>query len=82
MRMGAARTIFSRLWSSGVLSPGWYQILTGLALLFVSYLLGSASGDAAAPFVAVALAVAGAWQLERGLRAEFQRRPRSTDEPS
>jgi hypothetical protein len=68
--------------STGVLSAGWYSVLTGLALLYVSYVLGSIPGDAAAPFVAVALAVTGVWQLERGLRAEFQRRPKSTDEPS
>jgi hypothetical protein len=65
--------------STGVLSAGWYSVLTGLALLYVAYLLGSGSGDAAAPFVAVALAVAGVWQLERGLRSEFQRRTKSTD---
>ena len=66
--------------STGVLSAGWYAVLTGLALLYVVYALSSVSrDDAAAPFVAVALAVAGVWQLERGIRAEFQRRPRSTD---
>ena len=82
LRMGLARTVASRLMSRGVLSAGWYSILTGLALLAVSYALGSVSGDAAAPFVAVGLAVTGLWQLERGLRAEFQRRPKSTDGPS
>lgn len=66
----------------GVLSAGWYSVLTGAALLGVAYLLGSVppGDDAAAPFVALALAVTGLWQLERGLRAEFQRRPRPTDE--
>lgn len=68
--------------STGVLSAGWYSVLTGLALMYLAYVLGSVRGDAAAPFVAVALVVTGAWQLERGLRAEFQRRPRSTDDPS
>jgi glycerol uptake facilitator-like aquaporin len=69
--------------STGVLSPGWYSVLTGLALLYVAYALGSVSGDAAAPIVALALAVTGAWQLRRGLRAEFQRRPKPpTDERS
>ena len=66
-----------------MLSPGWYSILTGVAMFLVAYLLGSVSGDdAAAPFVAVVLAVTGAWQLERGLRAEFRRRPVATDEAS
>ena len=83
MRMGFARAAASRLMSTGVLSAGWYSVLTGLALLFVAYALGSASrDDAAAPFVAVALAVTGVWQLQRGLRTEFQRRRKSTDEPS
>ncbi len=69
--------------STGVLSAGWYSILTGLALLFVAYMLGTVSGDDAAALpVAIVLAVTGLWQLERGLRAEFQRRPKSTDEPS
>jgi hypothetical protein len=68
--------------SMGVISAGWYSILTGLALLYVSFLLGSGSGaDAAAMLVAMGLAVTGMWQLERGLRAEFQRRPKSPDEP-
>ena len=83
MRMGFARAAASRLMSTGVLSAGWYSVLTGLALLFVAYALGSVSqDDAAAPFVAAALAVTGVWQLQRGLRAEFQRRRKSTDEPS
>ncbi len=82
--MTALRALVSALMSRGVVSAGWYSILTGLTMLYVAYLLGSVSSDAdgAAPFVAFALAVTGLWQLERGLRAEFQRRPRSTDEPS
>ena len=66
----------------GVLSAGWYLILTGAVLLYVAYLLGSVSWDVdrAAPVVAIGLAVAGLWQLERGVRAEFQRRPESTDQ--
>jgi hypothetical protein len=80
--MGLPRVAVSRLMPVGLLSAGWYSVLTGVALLFVAYALGSVSGDEAAPFVAMVLAVAGVWQLERGLRAEFQRRPGSTDEPS
>jgi hypothetical protein len=78
--MATLRTVVSAVMSKGVLSEGWNAILTGVAFLYVAYLLGMvADGDSAAPFVAVVLAVAGAWQLERGLRAEFQRRPKSTD---
>ncbi|WP_457205844.1 hypothetical protein [Nocardioides sp. P5_C9_2] len=82
--MGFARTTTSRLMAFGRLSAGWYSILTGLVLLYVAYLLGSVSWDVdrAAPFVAVAAAVAGLWQLERGLRAELPRRRRSPDDPS
>ena len=82
MRMSWVRAAVSRLMSTGVLSAGWYSVLTGLALLFVAYLLGSVPGDVAAPFVAVVLALTGIWQLERGLRAEFQRRRASPDTPS
>lgn len=81
--MAILRTVVSALMSKGVLSAGWNSILTGVAFVYVAYLLGSgADGDSAAPFVAVVLVVAGAWQLERGLRAEFQRRPKSTDQIS
>ncbi len=67
----------------GVLSAGWYSILTGMVLLYLAYVLGRIPWDVdrAAPFVSVAFAVTGLWQLTRGLRAEFQRRPKSTDEP-
>jgi hypothetical protein len=44
----------------------------------LSLLVGGS--DPAAPVVAVVLFLTGVWQLERGLRAEFQRRPRQPDE--
>lgn len=71
MRVKYLRAGASQLMTMGVLSAGWYSILTGLALLYVAYVLGSVSWstDRAAPFVAVALAATGLWQLERGLRA-------------
>jgi hypothetical protein len=81
--MASLRTVVSALMSKGVLSAGWNSILTGVALVYAAWLVGSVNDDdRAAPFVAVLLAVAGVWQLERGLRAEFQRRPRPTDEGS
>jgi hypothetical protein len=81
-RVRFLRAAVARLMAMGVLSAGWYSVLTGAALLGVAYLLGSVprGDDAAAPLVALALAVTGLWQLERGLRAEFQRRPRPSDE--
>ena len=83
MHVSFLRAAASRLMAMGVLSAGWYSILTGLVLLYVAYLLGSVAweADRAAPFVAVVLAVTGVWQLNRGLRAEFQRRPKPSDEP-
>lgn len=74
----------SRLMAKGLLSAGWYSILTGLVLLYLAYVLGRIPWDVdrAATFVSVAFAATGVWQLTRGLRAEFQRRPKSTDEPS
>jgi hypothetical protein len=79
--MASLRTIVSALLSKGVLSPGWNSIVTGVAFVFLAYPLGTAAEeDSAAPFVAVLLAVTGAWQLERGLRAEFRRRAKSTDQ--
>jgi glucose dehydrogenase len=69
------RAVTTALLSKGVISAGWYNVLTGVAMLLVAWLLASASDhDAAAPFVAVVLAVTGVWQLERGLRREFRRR--------
>ena len=84
MRVTSLRAAGSRLMTRGVLSAGWYSILTGSALLFLAYVLGGIPWDVdrAAPFVAVAFAATGVWQLTRGLQAEFQRRPRSTHEPS
>ncbi len=73
--MTTLRRIASALMSKGVISAGCYSILTGLALLYVAYVLGSVSdSDPAAPFVAVLFAVAGVWQLERGVRLQFQRK--------
>jgi hypothetical protein len=76
------RTLASALLSRGVLSAGWYSILTGLVLLILGLALASVSrDDPAASVVGVVSFLAGAWQLERGLRSEFQRRrPRSDDE--
>lgn len=81
--MASLRTVVSALMSKGVLSAGWNSILTGVVFVFVAYVLGTAAGgDSAAPFVAVVLAVTGGWQVERGLRTEFRRRPKSTDHVS
>ncbi len=72
--VAALRALLSALMSKGVLSPGWYSILTGLAMLFVAYLLGSAiDTDRAALLVGLALGVVGVWSIERGVRSEVQR---------
>jgi hypothetical protein len=60
--------------SRGVISRGWDSILTGLALIYVAWLLLTAyDADAAAPFVGVVLAVLGIRCLDRGIRAEARR---------
>lgn len=81
--MASLRSLVSALMSKGVLSPAWNSIVTGVAFIFLAYVLGTAAGgDSAAPFVAIVLAATGAWQLERGLRAEFRRRAESTGQVS
>jgi hypothetical protein len=67
----------------GVLSDGWYAILTGLVMLLLAHLLGRVPWDVdpAATLVAMAFLVIGLRQLARGLRAELPRQRRSTDEP-
>ena len=73
--MATLRALAFALMSKGVISAGWYSILTGLALLYVAYALGSvADSDPAAPYVAVVLAVAAVWQLECGVRSQCQRK--------
>ena len=72
--MTAVRALVSALLSKGVISPGWYAILTGVAMLYVAYALGSAvSDDPAALWVGLALGVTGVWSIERGIRAEVRR---------
>jgi len=79
--METLRRLASSLLSKGVISAGWYSILTGLALLVVGSALASVSGDdRAAGVVSVVAFLGGVWQLERGLRSEFQRRPRARDD--
>ena len=75
LAMTTLRRITAALMSKGVISAGWYSILTGLALLYVAYALSSvADSDPAAPYVAGLLAVLGVWQLGRGVRLEFLRK--------
>jgi hypothetical protein len=76
--MTTLRKLALALLSKGVLCAGWYSILTGLMLLVVGLALASVSrDDPAAGVVGVVFLLAGAWQLERGLRSEFQRRFRT-----
>jgi hypothetical protein len=74
--MTPIRDLAAALLSKGVISPGWYSILTGLALLLVGIGLASISlsADPVAGVVGLVFVLAGLWQLERGLRSEFQRR--------
>lgn len=73
--MATWRALTSTVLSKGVISSGWYALLTGLALLVVARALASVSrDDHAAGVVAAGLFLAGAWQLLRGLRSELRRR--------
>jgi len=75
--MAVLRDLARALLSKGVISRGWYAILTGVAMLFVVWLIAPvADTDPAVPVVALVLAVAGIWNIERGLRSEYQRRPK------
>lgn len=58
MRVTYVHAAGSRLMAMGVLSAGWYSILTGLALLYLAYVLGGTPWDVdrAAPLVAAAFA--------------------------
>ena len=80
--MTTFRKLASRLLSVGVISAGWYSVLTGSALLVVGVALASTSpsDDPAAPVVGVLFVLAGVWQVERGLRSEFRRHTRPIDE--
>jgi len=74
--MTTLRTLVSALLSKGVLSAGWYSILTGLVLMIVGVALASVShDDPAAGVVGVFLFLTGLWQLERGVRSEFRATP-------
>jgi hypothetical protein len=81
--MTTLRRLLSILLSKGVISAGWYSILTGLVLVIVGLALASGSrDDPAAGVVGLLLFLVGVWQLERGLRSEFQRRPQPSDDES
>lgn len=72
--MRVLRTVGAALLSKGVISRGWYAVLTGIAMLYAALSIASAAEtDPAAPFVVLALAVAGLWSIERGWRLEFRR---------
>lgn len=73
--MSVARALLLAVLSKGVISPGWYAILTGLAMLYVARMLGSAvPEDPAALVVGITLGLVGIWSLERGIRDEVRRR--------
>lgn len=74
--MSTIRDLVAALLSKGVISPGWYSILTGLALLLVGVGLASISlsADPVAGVVGLVFLLAGLWQLERGVRSELRRR--------
>jgi hypothetical protein len=77
------RKLASALLSKGVISAGWYAILTGLALLVVGLALASVSrDDPAAGVVSVVCFAAGSWQLLSGVLSEHQQAARPGDDQS
>jgi len=79
--MTTLRRLAAAVLSWGVISPGWYAVLTGTALLVVgTALAGARRDDPAAGVVGVLLVVAAVWQLERGFRAVLRRGSHPGDE--
>ena len=73
--MAVPRRVASSLLSKGRISRGWYAILTGIAMLYVVWLIVPvAADDRAVPVVAVVLTVTGTWSIVRGVRQEYRRR--------
>ena len=75
--MTTLRTLVSALLSKSVLSAGWYSMLTGLVLMIVGL-----RWRRCLTMTLLRVSSAGLWQLERGVRSEFQRRPRPSDDDS
>ncbi len=72
--MPVLRKFAATVMSKGLISRGWYSILTGVAMLYVVWLLGPAyDTDTVAPFVGLSLAITGMWCLQRGIRFEARR---------
>ena len=73
--MAAVRNAVSALLSKGVISPGSYAVLTGVAMLAVVWLIApAAENDPAVAPVALVMAVGGIWSISRGVRLERERR--------
>ena len=69
------RRVVTAAVSKGTLSPGCYAVLTGVAMLYVVWVITPhADTDQAIPFVAVALTALGLWNLGRGVWLERNRR--------
>ena len=73
--MTLLRRLGSRLLSTGVISAGWYDILTGLAMLCaVRVLAPGFTTDRAAPPVGIVMGIVGVYLIERGVRRTWRRR--------
>jgi hypothetical protein len=72
--MQVLRRLATTVMSTGRISRGWYSLLTGVAMLYVAWLLGSVHAtDDAAPFVGLVLGITGIGCLGRGILLEVRR---------
>lgn len=56
--------------TKGQIGPAWYAVLTGVVMLFLAYVLGTAyeTDPFMAPYAAGVLSVTGVWSLASGCR--------------
>lgn len=61
--------------ATGVIGRDWYAVLTGVAMLYLAWVLSSAlAGDPVSPLVAALFVITGGWQLASGVRGLRRRR--------
>jgi len=78
----ALRRILAGAMARGVISPGWYAMLTGLVMLILVWLLVPLwHSDSGVPIAVPLLTVFGVWSLVRGVLLEIRPRRRDRQVP-